>query len=135
MSSIACHAQSTNILYAQGMEKNAAVAPTQDTKRSNQDQSLSHIIRLLERVLDQGSCQPATRVNRPQHRVRSGVTKQNVACEVCGDAGHDTFSHCRINRLCFNCHAPGHRASSCSAGTGPKPNVQQSGPDSGQLGN
>lgn len=135
VSGIACHAQSTDILCAQGMEKNAAVAPPQDTERCTQDQSLSHMIRLLERVLDQGSCQLATRVNRPQHKVRSGVTRQNVACEVCGDASHDTFSHCRINRLCFNCHASGHRASACSAGTGPKPKVQQCSPDSSQLGN
>lgn len=96
VSGIVCHAQSTDVLCAHGhgMEKNTAVAPSQETEHCTQDQSLSRMISLLERVLDQGSCQQATRVNRPQHKVRSGVTKQNVACEVCGDASHDTFSHC-----------------------------------------
>jgi len=137
VSGIACHAQSTDFLWTHGrcMEKNKAVTSPQDTEHCTQDQSLNRMISLLERVLDQVSCQPPTRVNRPQYKVQSGVKKQNVACEVCGDASHDTISHCRMNRLCFNCHAPGNTASACSAGTGPKPQVQQSGPDSGQLGN
>ncbi len=83
----------------------------------------------------QGSCQKTARVFRPQHKGRSAVPKQNAACKLCGDASHDTFSHGRINHLCFNCRASGHRASVCSTRTANKPQVQQNSPDSGQPGN
>lgn len=138
VSGTACHAQSMDILcaHSRGLETAAVgVPPPQVTEQSTPDQSLSRVISLLERVLDQGSCQQTARVFRPQHKGRSAVPKQNAACKLCGDASHDTFSHCRINHLCFNCHASGHRASVCSAGTANKPQVQQSSPDSDHLGN
>ncbi len=139
VSGIACHTQTTGVLgaHSHGLETAAAgVPPPQVTEQSTQDQSLSRVISLLERVLDQGSCQQTAKVFRPQNKGRSAVPKQIAACELCGDASHDTFSHCRINRLCFNCHASGHRASACSTGTANKPQVQQNSPNySSQPGN
>ncbi len=96
VSGIACHAQSTGVFcaHSRGLEIAAAgVPPFQMTEQSTQDQTLSRVISLLERVFDQGSCQQTARVFRPQNKGRSAVSKQNAACEICGDASHDTFSH------------------------------------------
>lgn len=133
-SSIACHSQSVDVLCAHGhaLETAAAVVtPPQVSEQSTQDQSLSRMIHLLERVLDQGYHQHATRPYK-QPKLRGGVTKRNVSCEVCGDASHDTIAHCRMNRVCFNCYSTGHRASACSVATAQKTQAQQSSPDAGQ---
>ena len=49
---------------------------------------------------------------RPQQR------PQQRTCQVCGSSEHTTHSHCRLYRLCLNCHGPGHMRNECTQKTG-----------------
>lgn len=72
----------------------------------------------------QGSAEPMERIlamleQRPQQSDRKfqkgnrSKLKSNGPCEVCREAGHDTYFHCRANHLCFLCHVAGHAHSQC----------------------
>lgn len=34
-------------------------------------------------------------------------------CSICSDSSHSTIAHCRLHRLCFLCHRPGHMKQQC----------------------
>ncbi|KAK0135029.1 Transposon Ty3-I Gag-Pol polyprotein [Merluccius polli] len=47
-------------------------------------------------------------------RFQGGLREK--ACRVCNDSKHTTVTHCRSERLCFACFAPGHTRTECPAG-------------------
>lgn len=119
-------AQAADVLHShvQTAESRPAPQPSAAGRPFPSDgQSLEHVITLLERLLKQESSQ-RSRPPRPRNDNR---TRFRGPCVICGSNDHDTVSHCRTERLCFRCHAPGHQAVTCSFTPGPDSPAVRSG--------
>lgn len=83
---------------------------------------LDKIISLLERVLVQQSQQPknVSKFNKLHPKLKS-----TGPCAVCSDNYHTTQYHCKIDKLCFGCFAPGHTRVECPSSVN-KPSVIKS---------
>ncbi|XP_076135733.1 uncharacterized protein LOC143118592 [Alosa pseudoharengus] len=73
--------------------------------------SLERIISMLEKVLMSNA------QSRPTSRKPSGLPRiqglNDTPCLVCKDSSHSALSHCRDNRLCFQCFSPDHPRNKC----------------------
>ena len=78
---------------------------------SGESHALEHVVTLLDYSLQRESPQ---RYRQPRQS-HVGHTRARGPCAICGCDDHDTASHCRRERLCFRCHAAGHRSATCSA--------------------
>lgn len=69
---------------------------------------------MLEKVLLHKST-PAQAMSNKQSKPKlpriDGLN--SLPCTVCGDATHSALSHCRDNKLCFQCHSPDHSRRNC----------------------
>ena len=91
------------------IEHTSASSPAHQLSSSD---PLAKVITLLERVLEQRSLTVDNSGSRPQQRPRRRVAP-SLPCSVCGDSIHNTMDHCRADRLCFICYAPGHARMAC----------------------
>lgn len=64
---------------------------------------------VMDRVQVRNAC-PAVSNGPPRARQRR---PRESSCRVCQDTNHSTISHCRTEKLCFECLAPGHVKSKC----------------------
>lgn len=74
---------------------------------------LRRMVDMFQEVMDKvqvRSTRPAADNGPSRARQRR---PKDLCCRVCNDKGHSTISHCRTERLCFECLAPGHIKSKC----------------------
>ena len=81
---------------------------------------LAEVMSMLEKVLLRGAPdQSQERRRAPPRRPMNSADRidgfTDKPCIICKDVDHSAFSHCRDNRLCFKCHAPGHSRNDCPA--------------------
>lgn len=81
---------------------------------------LAEVMSMLEKVLLRGaSDQSQERRRAPPRRPMNSADRiddfTDKPCIICNDIGHSALSHCRENKLCFKCHAPGHSRNDCPA--------------------
>lgn len=73
--------------------------------------ALERMISMLEKVLMSNT------QSRPASRRMSGLPRiqglNSTPCLVCEDASHSALSHCKENKLCFQCFSPDHARNSC----------------------
>ncbi|KAK0152268.1 hypothetical protein N1851_006318 [Merluccius polli] len=81
-----------------------------------EDRILSRMMAMLEQMM--GKVQGRGGTPRGG-RFQGGLCEK--ACRVCNDSKHTTVTHCRSERLCFACFAPGHTRTECPAGSSSKP--------------
>lgn len=115
----------------QTCKQNIGLPQRNDVTASMQN-SIDKMADMLGKVLEQLSSHkqttPARRFNPQQRR----NTPRQRACDICNNTSHTTISHCRIDRLCFTCHQPGHMRDQCpSSAHVPQPPTAPA--SSGQL--
>lgn len=85
------------------------VPKSQDIGKSDENvlnRMMGMLEQVMERVQQGNNSQPEKNVNfRYRGRARG--------CDVCGNTGHSTKTHCLKDRLCFGCFSPGHAHSAC----------------------
>ena len=86
--------------------------------------ALNRLISMLEKVLMQRPVPSSNRQSGPRLPRIGGL--HDMPCTICQDAAHSAFTHCRDNRLCFQCHSPDHSRRNCPNSSVPTSN-QQSG--------
>ena len=98
------------------MEVSSNPAPLCSTQSTPQSTSADHpalerMIGMLEKVL-MNNVQ-----SRPASRRTSGLPRiqglKDTPCLVCKDPSHSALSHCKDNRLCFQCFSPDHTRDRC----------------------
>ena len=78
--------------------------------------TLERLISMLEKVLLQRPVQSGpSRQSGPRRPRIEGL--HDVPCSVCRDNAHSAFTHCRVHRLCFQCHSPNHSSRACPGHT------------------
>lgn len=78
------------------------------SSQETEDRILSRMMAMLEQMM--GKVQQ--RSSAPRGGQLQGGPGEN-ACRVCNDSKHTTVTHCRSERLCFVCFAPGHTKMEC----------------------
>lgn len=83
---------------------------------------LDRLIAMLERVLEQQPQQMGSfHRSNVQARRDQAAGGRSLPCDICGEVGHTTRYHCRVNNLCFVCYAPGHSRGECPRAGAAKP--------------
>lgn len=83
---------------------------------SQEDRIVSRMMAMLEQMM--GKVQQRNSAPRGG-RFQGGHREK--ACRVCNDSKHTTATHCRSERLCFVCLAPGHTKMDCPAKSSSEP--------------
>ena len=91
----------------QHVQRPQPVSPSQNAQQPDSD-VLGRMMNMLERVL--ARVEP----HSPVRTQRRSSPFSSPPCKVCGAPDHSTLSHCKSDRLCFNCLAPGHSKQRCS---------------------
>lgn len=82
--------------------------------KTSESLALEHVISMLEKVLlDKPTTTQAASNKQPRPKLHRIEGLSSLPCTVCGDATHSALSHCRDNRLCFQCHSPHHSRRNC----------------------
>lgn len=98
------------------MEVNSSPVPLCNVQSPPQLTSTDHsamerLIGMLEKVL------VSNNQSRPTSRRTSGLPRiqglSDSPCLVCKDSSHSALSHCKDNRLCFQCFSPDHARDRC----------------------
>lgn len=106
----------------------AACSDKLDLKQPNvpDNSTLERVIGMLEKVLlhsqNSSKTSPGRRPNNSLPKIEG---LNDTPCSICKDVSHSALSHCRENRLCFQCHSPGHSRLKCPGGTKPTPPCQK----------
>lgn len=80
--------------------------------------SLDRMADMLAKVIDVLTEKEESRLPRSGRGVSKRPTSNNAdGCRICKDKSHNTFEHCRSNRLCFRCHGTGHIKQNCPVAT------------------
>lgn len=95
----------------------SAAADYNDRKPAADDSALEKLTAMLEKVLLQNQSN-ALVSKRPRSSTKFTRIEglYSKPCSVCKEDSHNTFTHCRDDRLCFLCHAPGHSRRDCPQG-------------------
>lgn len=86
------------------------------SSQETEDRILSRMMAMLEQMM--GKVQQRSSAPRGG-RLQGG--RRESACRVCNDSKHTTVAHCRSERLCFACFAPGHTKMECPAKSSSEP--------------
>jgi len=92
------------------------VTTEQDSPQSKQsdNMALEKVIDMLERVLMSNSGNAQVSKDYRKRHIMSRIPGLNeMPCLVCKDTSHSAFTHCRDNRLCFQCFSPNHSRNRC----------------------
>lgn len=87
--------------------------PQRNDVTSSMQNSIDKMADMLGKVLEQLSSQKQTTAVRRFNPQQRRTTPRQRACDICNNTSHTTISHCRIDRLCFTCHQPGHMRDQC----------------------
>lgn len=115
------------VVNAADVKPSGSHAANMDVNKSTPDSSaMEKLITMLEKVLLQNQSNTAnnrrSRNNAMFPRVEGLYAKP---CAVCNETSHDAYTHCRDNKLCFLCHAPGHSRRNCPQSGRPSTSGQQ----------
>lgn len=106
----------------------ASVPVLAQNLQQSDERLLRRMVDMFQEVMDKMQTRnPSPAANNGPFRTRQRRPRES-SCRVCSDTGHSTVSHCRTEKLCFACLAPGHVKSRC-------PNVTSESPPSQGQGN
>ncbi|XP_063055553.1 uncharacterized protein LOC134449508 [Engraulis encrasicolus] len=77
--------------------------------QASEDSILNRMVAMMEQMMNTVQ----RRGGPPRGRGFQGGRREK-ACRVCNDSKHSTVTHCKSERLCFNCFAPGHTKAACN---------------------
>lgn len=105
------HVNRVGLIEAEGSSPSKQDCQAAKTSESS---ALERVISMLEKVLLDKSAPAQAMSNRqPKPKLPRIEGLNSLPCTVCGDAAHSGLSHCRDNKLCFQCHTPDHGRRSC----------------------
>ncbi|XP_043988373.1 uncharacterized protein LOC122840201 [Gambusia affinis] len=117
------HHEKTVDIKVHKAEVGHGLVPTHNSQEYSQTHSpqcvsLTDVMFMLEKVLLHGaSDQSHVRRRTPPRRPVDNTDKIDgftiKPCIICKADNHSALSHCRENRLCFKCYAPGHSRHNC----------------------
>lgn len=116
--STALHREASEKVVVNKIQVSPCSAPSPDRQEAPQvkssDHALEKVIDMLEKVLLRGSGRAQSNPRRQTANMLPRIEGLNdTPCRVCADASHSTLSHCRENKLCFQCHSPDHTRLKC----------------------
>ena len=77
--------------------------------QETEDRILNRMVAMMEQMMN-----TVQRRGGPSRGRGFQGGRREKACRVCNDSKHSTVTHCRSERLCFNCFAPGHTRAECN---------------------
>ena len=77
---------------------------------------------MIEKMQERNTSRP-TRSGRFQCAPQDRRPREAV-CKDCNGSSHTTISHCKSERLCFACLAPGHTRLDCPSNNTPRPQFE-----------
>lgn len=91
----------------------ASVPVVAQNLQQSDERLLRRMVEMFQEVMDRVQVRNASpAVGNVPSRARQRRPKE-LSCRVCQDTSHSTISHCRTEKLCFECLAPGHVKSKC----------------------